>query len=203
MHEVLADKGHFATAIGFALALSLRALRHEDHVIWARQEAVIAEAGSCYGPGLAELGVEPQHLTILRLRTVSQVLRAGIEAARCAAIGVVILETLDASHKVDLTATRRLKLAAEKSGITIFLVRAASQSVPSAAQTRWLARPAVSHLPCEYGPTRPRFDLTLLRHRAGLPEMRLTVEWDRDRKAFTEAILEPVAAVPFGRLSAA
>ena len=215
LHEVLADATPATAAIGFALALALRVLDRKDHLVWVRQEAAMAETGCCYGPGFVEFGGEPQRLTLIRLRTAIEVLRAGNEAARCPAIGAVILETTDPGNKTDLTATRRLKLAAEKSGVTIFLVRAAQHATPSAAQSRWLVRAAASRtwsarevgLARGGGPASgvgpPCFDMTLLKHRAGLPEMRWFVEWNHDRHSFAEALSQPLVSLPQRRPLAA
>jgi protein ImuA len=171
--------------------------------VWVRQDYGIAETGQAYGPGLMELGFAPEHLALVRLRTAMEVLRAGVEAARCPGVGVVVLELSDAGHKADLTATRRLKLAAETSGATLFLVRGLRHSTASGAQTRWLVRPAVALNVSEPGPGWPRYEITLLRHRAGVAERRWQVEWNRDRRAFEPALSEPVVAVPCGRPMAA
>lgn len=203
VHEILAEAGHAASAIGFSLALSLRALGQNGGAVWLRQDSGIAEAGLAYGPGLVELGFSPERLALVRLRTATDSLRAGIEAARCSAIGALVLELSDAGHKADLTATRRLKLAAEKSGVTIFLVRAENQATPSGAQTRWLVRPARSRTVAEHGPGRPHFDITLLRHRAGLAGARWHVEWNRDRRTFETALSQPVVSVSASRPMAA
>jgi protein ImuA len=64
-------------------------------------------------------------------------LRAGSDGARCAALGAVLIEPFGTPRQLDLTASRRLSLAAQASGVFTLLVRAAS-ATPSAAQTRWL-----------------------------------------------------------------
>ena len=82
LHEVLADTTPAAAAIGFALALTLRVLGHNDHLIWVRQEAAIAETGGCYGPGFIQFGGEPHRLTLISLRTAIDVLRAVLSGDR-------------------------------------------------------------------------------------------------------------------------
>lgn len=220
VHEVLADPAHPATATGFCLALALRVCGSsvrpgrenpgtarlqpgpddgDRYVIWIRQEATVVEAGHLYGPGLAALGLDPARLLLAHLRTPVDVLRAGLEAARCQAVAAVILETMDRGAKIDLTATRRLKLAAEKLGVTVFLLRTSGATVAGGVETRWRIGPAraASDLPC--------FDLRLLRHRAGLPEMRWQVEWDHERRAFAAAtpLSEPLVPLPQRRPVAA
>src|SRR6187401_2752160 len=64
LHEVLAKSvGDAASATGFALALALRAA--EGDVLWARHGLSALEAGAPYGPGLVELGVDPDRLTLV------------------------------------------------------------------------------------------------------------------------------------------
>ncbi len=233
VHEVLADPAHPATAAGFCLALALRAspglirgarpttqrtARSEfpeaspglgaggigprgpdTDIVWIRQEAALVEAGHLYGPGLAALGLDPARLLLAHLRTPIDVMRAGLEAARCRAVAAVILETMDRGAKIDLTATRRLKLAAEKLGVTVFLLRASGATVAGAVETRWRVGPARA------ASDRPRFDIRLMRHRAGLPEMRWQVEWDHEQRAFTAAapLSEPLVPLPCRRPVAA
>ncbi len=52
------------------------------------------------------------------------ILRAGAEAARCPAVGAVLMEPWGEARPLDLTASRRLTLAADQSGVTVFLLRA-------------------------------------------------------------------------------
>lgn len=180
-----------------------------QHIAWVRQEAAAIEAGGVYAPGLAAFGFDPAHLLLVHLRTPVDVMRAALEATRCAAIGAVILETTDRGSRIDLTATRRLKLAAEKGGVTVILLRASGETVAGAVETRWRVAPAPTapasmdadaqpppRLQQQLASERPRFDITLVRHRAGIPEMRWHVEWDRDQRAFTAAapLSQPVVS---------
>ena len=71
------------------------------------------------------------------VRDMVGVLRAGVEAARCPGLGAVIMEPWGNHRALDLTATRRLALAAEKSGVTVFLMRPGAREEASAALTRW------------------------------------------------------------------
>lgn len=198
--EVLAAPGHGNVAAGFGLALALQGprgvARDTLSIVWVRQNAVSVETGELSGEGLAAFGVDPDRLVLVRLRTPMEVLRAALEAARCPAVGAVIIEL---KQPIDLTASRRLKLAIEKSGVTLILVRHSDSVIPNAAQIRWLVRAAPSD-PCPSKVwCRPTFDVTVLKHRAGLPERRSILEWDRDRAQFSEALSRTVAAVPDGR----
>ena len=94
---------------------------------------------------------------------------------------------------LDLTASRRLALAAEASGVMTVLLRASSKQDASAARTRWQVSALPSQALESNAPGNPAFSLRLLRHRGGLAEREWRVEWDRDRQSFQEpsAFQEP------------
>jgi protein ImuA len=168
-------------------------------VLWVREAAATAETGDPYGPGLAALGLSPTRLVIGRVRTQIEALRATLEGARCAALSAVILETIGA---VDLTASRKLKLAAEKSGVTIVLIRLTNPTAPNAVQVRWSVR-AVPSLTKRDGRKCAAFEVAVLKHPAGLAGRSCIVEWDNDRRCFTQTLSFPVAAIPIsGSLAA-
>jgi len=183
LHEVFAMRGGDAPAAdGFALALMLRAASARK-IIWVREQMAEREAGELYPRGLAAFGGDPASIVVVRVRDALSALRAAHEALQCPALGAVALGVCGAPKALDLTATRRLALAAEKSGVTAFLVRQAAEPMPSAAQTRWQvrARPSCAQ---DGAPGAAAFDITLMRHRAGLPVMSFCVEWDHDQCAF-------------------
>ena len=238
LQEVLAMPGQVCTAAAFGLALLAQRLRASGQrasaqtsaqtgareIAWLQQEAAVIDAGEPLGQGLAAFGIEPARLIFVRLRTERDVLRAALEAARCSALGAVVIELV---KPIDLTASRRLKLAAEKSGVPLLLLRhpgtlafsAASNAAPNAAQVRWQVGAAPSapirsstHLPARGEPSfdvPPAFDgpivfdVTVLKHPAGLSQTRFLIEWDRDRHVFAPALPRPVAAIPAGRPLAA
>ena len=200
LHEVYAETPpDSAAATGATLALALRASQGRA-IVWARHDYAGVEAGGLYGPGLAALGFDPARLILVKARDILGVLRAGAEAARCPAVGAVLMEPWGEAKALDLTASRRLALAAAQSGVTVFLLRAAATPRPSAAASRWSVRPRLSRPMEADTPGWPAFTLTLLRHRAGLSGQTFDVEWDGDRCAFADlaALSGPVAAVPAG-----
>src|SRR3546814_11674827 len=81
--------------------------------------------------------------------------------------------------ELDLTASRRLALAAEKSGTTLLLLRTGADPVPSAAQTRWSVASAPSRAFAANAPGTPTFDITLLRQRSGPSGTSWRLEWNR------------------------
>ncbi|CAH1649311.1 conserved hypothetical protein [Hyphomicrobiales bacterium] len=195
LHEIYAaEVADLSAATGFALGLALRAGQAEEKaaerpILWARQDFVDAEAGRLHAPGLNELGLDPSRLLLVRARDGEGVLRAGAEAARCPALGAVLIEPWGEARSFDLTASRRLALAAEGSGVPVLLLRVAAAQAPSAARTRWQVRALASRALEANAPGAPAFSLRLLRQRGGAAEREWRVEWDRDRRSFAERSL--------------
>jgi protein ImuA len=183
LHEVFAATADAAAATGFALGLVLRAAG-ERPVLWVRQDFSGVETGELYAPGLAELGLAPDRLILVRVRDGPGVLRAAEEAARCAPLGAVLIEPWGEPRVLDLTATRRLALAAETSGVPLIMLRLAAAPAPSAATTRWQVRAALSSPLAANAPGHPAFAVTLARRKAGAGGRNWIVEWDRDRCEF-------------------
>jgi len=200
LHEVVGEGADAAPAAGFAALLALRAAGRRT-LVWVRQEGLSAETGRLYGPGLAELGIDPARLVVVSARDAAAGLRSGLEAVRCAALGAVLIELWGEPKVLDLTATRRLSLAAEASGVTALLVRIAARPGPSAAATRWAVR-SVASAPLPAGaPGGPAFAVTLLRHRGSAAGRGWHVEWNRDDACFRALapLSRAVAALPAGR----
>lgn len=138
LHEVFAAAaGDAGSAAGFAAALALGAAGRERTFAWVRQRFAETEAGALHAPGLAELGFDPGRLLLVRAPGAAAALRAGEEAARCPALGAVLVEIWGNPATLDLTATRRLALAGGKSGVTVFLLRLGATPQPGATLTRW------------------------------------------------------------------
>ncbi len=193
LHEVYAaGTVDLAAATGFSVGLAIRAAQTRS-ILWVRQDFIDAETGRLHPPGLVELGFDPSRILLVRARDAQGVLRAGAEAARCAALGAVLIEPWGEPRLLDLTASRRLALAAEASGVMTVLLRASSKQDASAARTRWQVSALPSQALESNAPGNPAFSLRLLRHRGGLAEREWRVEWDRDRQSFQEpsAFQEP------------
>jgi protein ImuA len=208
LHEIYAAATRdLAAATGFAVGLAIRAAGLRP-ILWVRQDFVDAETGRLHAPGLTELGLDPARILLVRARDAEGVLRAGAEAARCSGLGAVLIEPWGEPRLLDLTASRRLALATETSGVTTLLLRVAASQAPSAARTRWLARPLLSRGLAANAPGDPAFSVRLLRHRGGLDEREWRVEWNRDRQSFEERGLDaaplsrPLAPLPADRPAA-
>jgi hypothetical protein len=134
-----------------------------------------------YGPGLMAYGLDPARLVLASAPRDDEILWAIEEGLRTPGLAAVVGEI----GRLPMVASRRLQLAAERSGVTALLLRrwrngeeaAAERERPSAALTRWrvvqlpsrdIDEPRLRHL---IG--RPRWRVELLRCRGGVP-----AQWD-------------------------
>ena len=196
VHELFAPSGDETGSVtGFATMLALRAVGRQSPIFWLRTDESERVGGRLHGPGLIELGGDPDSLVLGIAPDIKALLKAAADAARCPGLSALIVECRGQCPSLDLTASRRLALAAEQSGVTLFLIRLEAQPVPSAADTRWMIAAAPSQ-PLEAGaPGRPMFEIQLLRRRAGPAGMRWRLEWNRDRLQFSDPALSG-AVVP-------
>ncbi|WP_313005106.1 hypothetical protein [Brevundimonas sp.] len=165
-------------------------------VVWGLHEMMAQEAGRPHGPGLHEMGLAPSDVLLVRVPDIQTLLVIGEEALRTPAVGTVLLSAWGEAKALSLTASRRLALAAETGGGTLFMARAGATPASSAAETRWSVQAAAS-TPLEGGASgRPSFSATLLRRRGGGEQRSWTLEWDRDARSFREPAPLSGAVVP-------
>lgn len=183
LHEVFADEEDASSGAGVAALLSLLAGEGRPF-LWLRTEAIQKRAAQIHASGLAELGIDPASLLLVLAPDETALLHAAAEAARCTGLGALLVEGWGKMRGLDLTASRRLMLAAEASSVTVFLLRIAADPVPGAADTRWRVRAAPSIALEADAPGASLFQIELLRRRAGPPAGPWRMEWDRDRLCF-------------------
>jgi protein ImuA len=201
VHELFAESDDDAAGVtGFAAMLALRAVGRHSPIFWLRTDDSERLGGRLHGPGLIELGADPESLVMGVAPDNKALLKAAADAARCPGLSALIVECRGQCPALDLTASRRLALAAEQSGVTLFLLRLEAEPIPSAAETRWMVGAAPSE-PLETGaPGLPMFEIELLRRRAGPAGMRWSLEWNRDRLIFADPALSgAVVSIPAGR----
>lgn len=185
LHELFASEPDDAGSItGFATML---AVRLGGGIIWLRQEGVQKASGRLHAAGLMEIGLDPARMILAVLPDPLSVLRAAADVVRCPDVGVAVVELWQRPPGLDLTASRRLALAAEASGVTILLLRVDAEPTPSAAQTRWSVRAAASAPLEANAPGHPTLEIELLRQRGRPAGGRWHVEWDRERAVFLAA----------------
>lgn len=186
LHEIhAAEAGDSGAASGFAAGLAQR-LCGDRALLWIRQEFSALEHGEISGSGLIELGIDPRKLVLLRIDHAKDALKAAGDALSCKGLGAVMIEIYGKHKVLDLTATRRLTLAAGREGVSVLLLRLGAEADASAAETRWIVRAAPSPSPAGAGDFGlPRFDATLARNRHGATG-RWIMEWNCDNGSFCE-----------------
>ena len=93
VHELFALNGDdAASTAGFAAMLALRAGRQGSPLLWFRTDEAERRGGRLYGPGLAELGGDPDTLVIAMAPDSVALLRGAADAARCAGLPALIVE---------------------------------------------------------------------------------------------------------------
>jgi protein ImuA len=201
LHEFVAASDD-AAPCGLAAWLLGRAMKNTGVALWCRPQRKMRQTIP-YGPGLARFGLATDRLLFARTRTPVETLWAMEEALRSGRFAAVLGEGV----APDLTATRRLQIAAEAGGSLALLlvppapgksssdkagktVKRASGRL-SAATTRWrvAAHPAAA-------PEAPCWTLILERCRGG-GQGAWTLEWNH------EALHLRVAAVLGDRALAA
>lgn len=190
VHEIYASNDCDASsAAGFAAMLAIRAQSRGEGILWLRSETRENRRSHFYAPGFAELGGDPGSLIFGNAPDEASLLQSLGDAARCGGLGVLVAETAGKLHSFDLTASRKLTLSAEKSGLPVFLLRVSKEPAPSAAETRWAVRAAPSTPLTANAPGHTKIEIELLRRRAGPAGMKWRVEWDRDQRIFREPSL--------------
>lgn len=189
LHELFAaESGDKGSAAGFAAMLACLTGHAGAPLFWLREE-MAERQGRLHAPGLAEIGIDPARLILVVLPDPVALLRAAVDVVRCGSVGAAVIELWGTPRALDLTASRRLALAAETSGVTPLLLRAEAEPSPSAAQTRWSVHAAPSTMIEAEAPGGPAFTVELLRQRGRPGGGCWHLEWDRDRSRFCEPTL--------------
>ncbi|PZQ51113.1 MAG: damage-inducible mutagenesis protein [Novosphingobium pentaromativorans] len=124
-----------------------------------------------FAPALHLAGLHPDRVIFIEAGSDTNVLIAMEECLRHPGLGGVVGEL----RKASLTASRRLQLAAEESGVPAFLFRrglaAGASPVGTAAMTRWRIQAAPSERLGIPSLSRPRWQVALERLRGGEPKI--------------------------------
>jgi protein ImuA len=135
-------------------------------ILWVQQRMAILESGRVHPPGLPS-----SNLIHVEARDAKDALWAMEEGVRCAALSCVIGEIWGDPKVLDFTATRRLAVAAERSGVPCWLVRLGGTANLSGARMRWrlASAPSLANSLDPRAPGPPAWDAELFRSRAGAP----------------------------------
>ena len=149
---------------------------HGKPLLWVQERMAILESGRVYPPGLG--GIELIHV---EARDARAALWAMEEGVRCSGLSAVIGEIWGDPAALDFTATRRLAVAAERSGVPCWLVRLGGIANLSGARMRW----RIASVPSIANPFDPRapgvsvWDAELFRAR-GSPPGRWSIAHEAD-----------------------
>jgi len=185
VHEVFAaEAGDAGSAAGFVAVL---AQRLGGTIVWLREVQAERQGGTLHAPGLIGIGIDPGQVIVGLMPDPLAVLRAAADVVRCPEVGVAVIELWRNPRLLDLTASRRLALAAEGSGVTVIALRIAASPSPSAAQTRWQIAAAASAPLEANAPGHPAWTIELLRQRGRPAGGAWRVEWNREQASFADA----------------
>jgi len=159
--------------IGFLLAQ----LAADKPLLWIQDRMAILESGRVHPPGL-----RTHDLIHVEARDARDALWAMEEGIRCAALSAVIGEIWGDPRALDFTATRRLAVAAERSGVAAFLIRLGGHVNLSGARMRWriASAPSLTNQLDPRAPGLPAWGAELFRAR-GHPPGRWTIAHEADR----------------------
>ena len=210
LSEILpASMGDMAAACGFVLALAVRLAGFGGPsprtLIWIIEDFAAAEFGAPYGPGLAWLGVPPEHLLIVRVPRGQEALWALETALKTR--GTLVIGELWAQHRLyDLTASRRLALAARASGSPGLILHGRAGGAPASAAATRLEIAGLPSVPEASAARRlplpgpPAWAVRVAKARAGPqasahdPERRHLIVWNKAKGCFCDAL--PVSSPP-------
>lgn len=197
VHELCCAAGDVGAGAAMALLLARLAgegVAADAPILWLRGAGAARACGLPYGPGLAAIGVDPTRLLLGAMGDEAMLLQAALDALRCSGLAALVVEAHGAQRRLNLTASRRLALAAEASGVTALLLLVEAPVAASAAESRWrvaaapsppLAGQASGQIP-DWIPGAAAFDMTLLRRRAGPDGMEWRLVWNGERGVFEE-----------------
>lgn len=169
LHEVAGSSTSFADDAAATLFLAGIAARFATGAaapaLWATTRFDL------YAPGLEQAGLAPASVLFAEARDDDQLLALLEDAVRDGSAAVVVGEV----RRVSMIATRRLQLAAGEAGVPVLLFRRWRKADvepfadPSAAATRWRIGCAPSSPLPVAGVGRARWNVDLVRQRAGEP----------------------------------
>lgn len=164
LSEVFPEKVTDAASIGFVLA---RLGQGQAPLLWVQDRLSRKEAGRPY---LTRFGINRQ-VIMVDLSRAADVLWAMEDGLRCKALGAVIGEVWGDPPALSFTASKRLAIRAEASGVPCWLIRRAASPDLSAARDRWRVAsvPAAPHPDDGQAPGLPRWSLDLFRSRRSKP----------------------------------
>lgn len=201
LHEVAGGGDGAVDGAAAALFAAGIAARLPGPVLWC------VTRPDLFAPGLRQAGLDPDRLIYLEAGDEKSLLACFEEGLRHGGLAAVVAEVA----RLSMTASRRLQLAAEASGVTALAVRrwrrpaeAADFGQPTAATTRWRVTSLPSSPLPAPGVGRPRWFVELIRCRAGdCADFSLEACDEKGRLALPSELADRSAAPASGRRRAA
>ncbi len=180
LHEVAGTAAETEFAGAPALFIAGLAARLKGPILWVLQQRDL------FAPALAGAGLHPDRVIYTEAPRRDVTLQTMEEGLRCSGLAAVVGEH---TGRLGLTASRRLHLAAETSGVTAFLLCRSRRhddpalAGPVAAVTRWRVGVLSSSPPFPDAPDVPGigprlWQLDLLRCHNGEPARWVVQAWD-------------------------
>lgn len=165
---------------GVCASIAGRISKYKGPVLWCSTKIDL------FPQGLLNYGLPPEQVIFAKLNTQQELLWATEEGLSAGQLGCVIAETA----QVPLSASRRLQLCAQKSGVPLFLLIDPKNAHSSAGTSvsRWFIEPMPSRaapgLWQDNGLGAPRSSVTLLRYRGATVPRKWNLEWNAKTLSF-------------------
>lgn len=171
VHEFISNSlEQKAVTTGFVAALAGKMIQADGPCVW------VGLKRNVYPFALSQFGIEPHHVIFVDIKNNKDLLWAIEEALRCDVLSAVIGEVGD----LNLTESRRLQLAVEKSKVTGLLHRICPRvngAVASVCRWRINSLPGQTPLP---GVGFPSWEVTIDKVRNGTPG-KWQITWENNR----------------------
>ncbi|NNK16083.1 MAG: hypothetical protein HKP51_04160 [Sulfitobacter sp.] len=184
LRDVLAGGPFDGAVTGFVLSCLPDG---EAPVLWVSCRMSRRENGRLYGPALRQFGFRGDVLRV-EVSHPRDVLWAMEEGSACAGLSAVVGEIHGAPEVLSFTATKRLALRSEASGVPVWLIRSGDHGALSAARERWRVSSLASeqHPWNAQAPGHPLWEAELFRARGRAPGVwdarhEPAARWAKDR----------------------
>ena len=167
LRDVLAGAPFDGAVTGFVLSCLPDG---EAPVMWVSCRMSRRENGRLYGPAARQWGLRSDVLRV-EVSHPRDVLWAMEEGAGCAGLSAVVGEIHGAPEVLSFTATKRLALRSEASGVPVWLIRSGDHGALSAARERWrlTSMPSDMHRWNRMAPGSPVWEAEMFRARGRAP----------------------------------
>lgn len=186
--SLLEGCGEGQTRTASCLGVWLDAIRdqtvsEERPILWISPRQAVREHGLPFGPGLLDWGIAPEHMILITPKTAQDALWTAEEGLKSGCLAGVIVENQD----MDLTASRRLRLAAKEGSCPCMAISTAADpkamTVPG-ADARWqilsVSSPDPTYAKTRDTVGRPTLTLRCERHRHHREGTSFTTEYSHE-----------------------